>query len=566
MCDKNILIYLQVYLQPMSKEPLNGYVFVFTGEMKIDRDQAKGEVLMLGARVTTGISSKTTHLVVGSEPGPSKMKKAKSLEVKIMEEDKFMELIEKAKSKMGTEVVTTVSENKRKTSPPASTEKSWAEKYRPTKVDEIVGNKTAVEQLEDFVSGKTEFKAVLISGPPGIGKTTAALVVCKKYDITPIEFNASDMRSKKKLTEAISSYVNNLTLGNDMSISKCAIIMDEVDGMTSDRGGIPELVNIVKKTKIPIICICNDRMHPKMRTLANHCMDLHFRKPDGRSIFPRIKFILEQERRQLQDGVINQIISVSNGDIRYVLNKLQSLVCKTTLSFEFINNILVKKDGEKGAFQLAAEMFQTKPINDKMELYFQDSSLVPLFVQENYLKCGFGSPKDVLISADAISTSDLIDARIHGPEQEWSLMPYHAFFSSLCPVVNHNMHSRLDFPSFLGQYSKYRKNNRILSEICHHLKVKIGRNSFRLFVGDLLLQKFVGELKGGNIKNAIKILEETDLLKDDIINLGELIAPDMYKDVTAKNKTALSREYNKLSRKLPFTVAIEEDKDGENDD
>ena len=59
------------------------------------------------------------------------------------------------------------------------------------------------------------------------------------------------------------------------------LIMDEVDGMAGneDRGGLQELVQLIKKSKIPIITICNDRNSMKMRTLANHCFDLRFQRP-----------------------------------------------------------------------------------------------------------------------------------------------------------------------------------------------------------------------------------------------------------------------------------------------
>lgn len=49
-------------------------------------------------------------------------------------------------------------------------------------------------------------------------------------------------------------------------LRKQLVIMDEVDGMGgSDRGGIQELISLIKKTKVPIIAICNDRQHPKIR-------------------------------------------------------------------------------------------------------------------------------------------------------------------------------------------------------------------------------------------------------------------------------------------------------------
>lgn len=56
--------------------------------------------------------------------------------------------------------------------------------------------------------------------------------------------------------------------------------MDEVDGMSSgDRGGNAALIDAIKTTNVPIICICNDRMNPKVRSLANYCYDIKFQKP-----------------------------------------------------------------------------------------------------------------------------------------------------------------------------------------------------------------------------------------------------------------------------------------------
>lgn len=80
-------------------------------------------------------------------------------------------------------------------------------------------------------------------------------------------------------------------------ISQTVLIMDEVDGMSGgDRGGMQELYSLIKATKVwkriqllerlfpdwksqvPIICICNDRSSPKVKTLANYCIDLRFRR------------------------------------------------------------------------------------------------------------------------------------------------------------------------------------------------------------------------------------------------------------------------------------------------
>ena len=74
--------------------------------------------------------------------------------------------------------------------------------------------------------------------------------------------------------------VTNSVLGFGRRDEKKVVLMDEVDGMSNgDRGGIQELLRVIKTTKTPIICICNDRDSPKVRSLASNCYDLQFNKP-----------------------------------------------------------------------------------------------------------------------------------------------------------------------------------------------------------------------------------------------------------------------------------------------
>lgn len=68
--------------------------------------------------------------------------------------------------------------------------------------------------------------------------------------------------------------------------------MDEVDGMKGDRGGINELVQQIKETHKPIICICNDRDDQSMKTLAQYCFDLKFKAPTSTEIFNLLEIII----------------------------------------------------------------------------------------------------------------------------------------------------------------------------------------------------------------------------------------------------------------------------------
>jgi replication factor C subunit 1 len=194
----------------------------------------------------------------------------------------------------------------------------WVEKYKPAEMKKIVGqsgNASCANKLQAWLkdwqkhqggpkekrpkakfagargaidpTGHT-FRAALLSGPPGIGKTTTAHLVARSLGFELIEFNASDTRSKKSLASVVKGVIENPAIDQTLKNAekkvvsgKYVAIMDEVDGMAGneDRGGIAELIGLVKVSKIPIICICNDRQHPKIRSLANHVFDLRFMKP-----------------------------------------------------------------------------------------------------------------------------------------------------------------------------------------------------------------------------------------------------------------------------------------------
>ena len=110
-------------------------------------------------------------------------------------------------------------------------------------------------------------RAALLSGPPGIGKTTSATLVCRHAGYEVIEMNASDKRNMAAVREHLQDSVGNTSeseeemrhrsLSFERRKKKKVIVMDEVDGMSSgDRGGIQELIKVIKTTKTPIICIC----------------------------------------------------------------------------------------------------------------------------------------------------------------------------------------------------------------------------------------------------------------------------------------------------------------------
>jgi replication factor C large subunit len=252
---------------------------------------------------------------------------------------------------------------------------SWTHKYAPQNRTEVVGNRTSVNSIIGYLNRfrnaklrtKNSKNALLLFGPPGIGKTSSVLAVAKSLNFDVVIVNASDKRNKSSLqTVKNASLFSSLEESLNEKIIGQILLIDEIDGLSgsADRGGIREIIEIIKSTRVPIILTANNITNQKFKTLRSYCDLSRFDSPEDSEIIKILKRIAAAEDITVTDKVLLLIIENSKNDIRGSINSLQTLsggrkeILEEQLSIlsyrdqsvdirEFLRSIFIERDGEK---------------------------------------------------------------------------------------------------------------------------------------------------------------------------------------------------------------------------
>ncbi|SCV00266.1 LAMI_0G03950g1_1 [Lachancea mirantina] len=228
----------------------------------------------------------------------------------------------------------------------------WLRQWSPLVFGEKMGKAPAdakeMDRMQLEVSdplGRPAKRILLISGPPGIGKTSVAHIVAQQAGYAVIEINASDERAGERVKDK----VHNSLFNNTFDDRPVLLIADEIDGST-EGGLVKVLIDIVNKDyrvtrelimlsskqgkkrnlsdKLltrPIVAICNNLYASSLEKLRPHCESVTLRKPSDSSLQERLEHVCAKERLLVDKKFLKELSESVQGDIRSCLNNLQFL-------------------------------------------------------------------------------------------------------------------------------------------------------------------------------------------------------------------------------------------------
>ena len=327
----------------------------------------------------------------------------------------------------------------------------WVEKYRPKKIEDIVGNEEAKASFVEWLKSKRKSKkAVLLYGPPGVGKTALANAAAREFGFTIIEMNASDTRSEKAINAVAKPATSYVALDNFSGQSQIKgkgniLFLDEVDGIAGneDRGGVGAIIKIVEEARTPVIMAANDPDVEKLRPLKKVCLLIRFQQIRIPLIIALLQKICLLEHVKAEFEALERIAENSRGDVRSAINDLQSLsegthtlTLQDTVMLSSRNKDISMNDTLRGYFT-AKSIAEVSSLLSYSSIDYDDFLLS---VSDNLPK-RYIDPAELAAAYDFVSQADVFRGRT-GTEN-WHLLKY--FFNSLSQAAAVNPESSKPF-------------------------------------------------------------------------------------------------------------------------
>ncbi|KIP08852.1 hypothetical protein PHLGIDRAFT_68643 [Phlebiopsis gigantea 11061_1 CR5-6] len=435
----------------------------------------------------------------------------------------------------------------------------WVDRYRPTCYLDLLGDDRVhrevmswVKEWDYCVFGKKGKKRardeenldeyrrprerlLLISGPPGLGKTTLAHVIAKQAGYEVFEVNASDARSAQIVDDRIRPALES---GSKVGSSKpTLLVVDEIDGATggsdTSAGFIFKLVQLTQdkpkkrsqsaKDNIPqpnrpllrpIICICNDLYASSLSKLRPHARIIRFNRPNDFRLVNRLREICEIEGLKAQSRALTTLVGLAQGDLRGCLNTLQLIKAKNVEVTETIvrHATVGMKEAEMSQTTVLNDLFSPMSTKRAKDLGLGEEDLaryvnrlsreveasgatdkiaVGCFEHYTTLRKHDANLNRFLKASEWLSTYDLFSGEMRS-EREWALLQYLPFMLvPLYPLFQERGNPKVERPKADWEsYTQTRVNEEVYKTLAKCMRTASTRHggAYRHLASDETLQ------------------------------------------------------------------------------
>lgn len=461
-------------------------------------------------------------------------------------------------------------------------EQEWAEKYRPKRLDDVLGNPQAINDLREWAEswerGIPKKRAVVLMGDPGVGKTSSALALAQEFGWGAIELNASDLRNADSIKKVATSGALNETFtdsGDFVSTrhgGRKLIILDEADNIfgKEDYGGVQAIVMTIRETKQPIILIVNDyyELSRKSPAIKGLCKSIRFSKIPKVTVIKLLKQVCQKEDITISNETLRTLAEHSGGDLRSALNDLQSLSLGKKKILEKDTTVLGHRDTSVNIFKALQGIFRaTSYSKAKESVYNLDEAPdhLLLWIDEN-LPREYKKPEDLANAYYPLSKASIYLGRVRR-RQHYRFWSYANDLMTagvaLSKTGSYRGYTKYQFPQWLTKMSRSRGTRALhkslndkISTYCHTSRYVAGVEIFPYFN-----YLFVNEddFKMHQIQNLELEAEEVGFL------LGEKTDSEIVKQIMEKSKSKDSakqedekyREEEKMENESKDTPEIE---------
>ena len=291
----------------------------------------------------------------------------------------------------------------------------WTERHRPTSESHLEGNETQRQKirkwLDEWKNGVPKNKAILLVGPPGVGKTTVARAIAQDMGWSVIELNASDARNAASIRKAATKGATHRSLffNPEENDKKTLILIDEVDHLSGglrsvsesrindaikvnldsndsvqlkgDTGGKAELLKLLAETKQPVILACNEVMglwgkSSNWRSTRDRFQRLvttiNFDRASKDALRNIARRVLKSENVEYDTPAVEALVTNNPGDLRALVRDLQVICASANNSIdesivqEYVESS--ERDVSVEVFPGLAKLYKSKKSEDAIKL------------------------------------------------------------------------------------------------------------------------------------------------------------------------------------------------------